>query len=220
MASADARTAAQNGSPVGTAATGSTTHPSAFEDTSTAEPSHSPTGPTAAPFTPPPITEKPGPEDIKVTIVDLPDGSRKLDDRFVIKGAGTKADPYQITWDLLVSASETYQPRLEQTELPERVTMLNGKHVRITGFLAFPLADSEPKECLAMLNRWDGCCLGVPPSPYDAVEVRMANAFTGGRRHVFTFGTVEGKLVVDPYLVEGWLVGLYLLEDARLDVEM
>ena len=31
----------------------------------------------------------------------------------------------------------------------------------------------EVNEALVMLNQWDGCCIGVPPTPYDAVEVRL-----------------------------------------------
>jgi hypothetical protein len=150
------------------------------------------------------------------------DGAIVLDDAFVIRGSGTPEDPYQVTWDLLVSCSETYQPRLGKLKIPQRVAMLNGSHVRITGYLGFPFAALEVKELLVMLNRWDGCCLGVPPSPYDGIEVRLARPFAtrGGGHMIFNYGTVEGKLMVDPYLINEWLVGLYLMEDAKLTMDM
>jgi hypothetical protein len=76
---------------------------------------------------------------------------------------------------------------------------------------------SETKELLVMLNQWDGCCIGVPPTPYDAIEVKLTEpAKRGGKHATFNYGTVEGRLKVEPYLVENWLVGLYLLEDAQL----
>jgi hypothetical protein len=33
---------------------------------------------------------------------------------------------------------------------------------------------------------------------------------------MFNFGGVKGRLRVDPYLIENWLVGLYVLEDAEM----
>ena len=38
----------------------------------------------------------------------------------------------------------------------------------------------------------------------------------GGKHATFNYGAIEGRLKVEPYLVENWLVGLYLLEDAQL----
>jgi len=67
-----------------------------------------------------------------------------------------------------------------------------------------------------MLNQWDGCCIGVPPTPYDAIEVTLANPANRTQRFAVE-GRIVGKFTVDPYLVGDWLVGLYLLEDARLD---
>jgi hypothetical protein len=33
---------------------------------------------------------------------------------------------------------------------------------------------------------------------------------------MFNFGGVRGTLKVDPYLVENWLVGLYILDNATM----
>jgi len=139
------------------------------------------------------------------------------DDRFEIRGSGTEADPYRVSWECLASASETYVPRLNENELPQRVALLDGAWLQIEGYLAFPLMVSETKELLVMLNQWDGCCIGVPPTPYDAIEVKLLEPARRSSGHAtFSFGGVRGRLRVDPYLVENWLVGLYVLEDASM----
>jgi hypothetical protein len=143
------------------------------------------------------------------------DGSMLVDDRFVLRGKGTKDEPYEVTWEMLMSAQETYQPRLGKKRIPERLSMLDGKWVKITGWIAFPIMAASPDEMLMMLNQWDGCCIGVPPTPYDAIEVKLAEAAKGEQR-IKTSGVVLGKLKVDPFLVRDWLVSLYLMDDAEL----
>ena len=153
-------------------------------------------------------------------ILKQADGSIIADNKYLISGAGTIDDPYRVTWECLTSASQTYIPRLQQNIIPQRVAMLDGKWIRIEGYMAFPLMLQESSEILAMLNQWDGCCIGVPPTPYDAIEVKLAVPVKPGRRHTYNFGTVTGKFKVDPYLVENWLVGLYQLESASLQSDM
>jgi hypothetical protein len=154
----------------------------------------------------------------KARIVTRPDGSMLVDDRFVVTGKGTAAEPYVIPWDLLVSASEGYAPKQGRTSMPDRVAMLDGKQVRITGFVAFPLMVQEPSELLSMMNQWDGCCIGVPPTPYDAIEVQLMGPVRGDDRLV-VHGTVTGRLKIDPQLVSNWLVGLYVMEDAAFKAD-
>lgn len=159
------------------------------------------------------------PEIIPAKIVVQDDGSMLVDDRFVVRGKGTAAEPYQITWDLLISASETYDPRRGRLRLPERVAMLNGEHVQITGNIAFPIVAETSSEMLIMLNQWDGCCIGVPPTPYDAVEVRLGSPATPQQMGT-VWGSVTGQFKVEPYLVGDWLLGLYLMSDAKFGGEM
>lgn len=150
---------------------------------------------------------------IKATQKD--DGTFVIDEKFAVTGKGTKENPYVVTWEHLVSVSELYDPKRGQKKLPDRVMFLDGAYVTITGYVAFPLYVSEPKELLCMLNQWDGCCIGVPPTPYDAIEVKLKDAATKEQR-MTTFGTVSGKMFVKPYLVGDWLVGLYLMEEASM----
>ncbi|MFM9997194.1 MAG: hypothetical protein ACKVU4_15505 [Phycisphaerales bacterium] len=143
------------------------------------------------------------------------DGSILVDKRFLLTGDGSAEKPYAITWDLLLSAMEEYVPKQGRKNLPARITMLAGKHVSITGNVTFPMMVEEPEELLAMMNPWDGCCIGVPPTPYDAVEVHLAQPIKGQGRFT-NYGTLTGKLRVEPQLVGNWLVGLYVLDAAKL----
>ena len=139
------------------------------------------------------------------------------DGKYEIRGLGTPESPYRVSWECLASASESYMPRLQEREIPQRIALLHGKVLEIDGYQAFPLMVSETKELIVMLNQWDGCCIGVPPTPYDAVEVKLLEpAKRGGRHAAFNFGGVRGTFRVDPYLVENWLVGLYILDGARM----
>ncbi len=146
------------------------------------------------------------------------DGSLLVDGKYKLKGKGTEAEPYRLTWDLLVSAQDDYVPKEGRKEIPGRIGMLDGKWLEITGYIAFPLMADSSDECLSMMNQWDGCCIGIPPTPYDAIEVRLTKVVEGDAR-MTTFGTVRGKFKVDPHLVGGWLVGLYAMDQASLTAQ-
>lgn len=152
--------------------------------------------------------------------VKLPDGDISVDDAWTIRGAGTNESPYEVSWEFLSSAQETYVPRLSEKKIPARIAFLHGKVVKISGYLAFPLVAPTSSECLAMLNQWDGCCIGIPPTPYDAIEVKLATELKGWKKHTINFGAITGVLKVEPYLVENWLVGLYLMEKSKIDTEL
>lgn len=140
-----------------------------------------------------------------------------VEDRFAVQGEGTEQSPYLVSWEHLLSASEVYDPRRGMKKLPDRVMFLDGAIVRLSGYIAFPLYVPEPKELLSMLNQWDGCCIGVPPTPYDAVEVRLKAAVPAEQRSA-TFGDVTGRFSVKPFLTGDWLVGLYVMEDGTLSM--
>ncbi|MFM1823079.1 MAG: hypothetical protein RI967_1345 [Planctomycetota bacterium] len=168
----------------------------------------------------PDIPAIPHAEILPSTFARLPDGAIAVDDAWTVRGDGSAEKPYEVSWEFLASAQEDYAPRLGEKKLPARIAFLSGKHVRISGYLAFPLVAPTASECLVMLNQWDGCCIGIPPTPYDAIEVKLAGAIKGWQRHSINFGAVEGLFKVEPYLVENWLVGLYLLEGAKIDTEL
>ena len=151
-------------------------------------------------------------------ILRNPDGILIADEEFEISGAGTRESPYMISWNLLRSASKLYRPSLQERTIPQRIAMLDGAWVTVSGYLAFPLPQ-DTSEMIIMLNQWDGCCIGLPPTPYDAIEVKLNQSAAPGRRHVLKYGTVTGELVVEPYLIEEWLLGLYLMNNATVNME-
>ncbi len=157
---------------------------------------------------------------IEHSVVTRDDGSILLDGLFEITGSGTPDDPYEVSWELLMSAAESYQPRLGMTDIPERIRKLDDAHVRITGYLLFPMIGADAREMLMMLNMWDGCCLGTMPSPYDAIEVQLTNPPSSDVRRFSNYGAIEGVMRIDPYLINDYLIGLYLMEDATLRVGM
>lgn len=141
-----------------------------------------------------------------------------VDGRYIVSGDGTAESPYEITWDLLILAAQTYQPRQGRTDIPARIAAIDGKQIKIAGYFTFPIASTDPKELLFMLNMWDGCCIGMPPSPYDAIEVRLATSIDS--QQFLNYGTLTGTLTVDPYVQNGWLLGMYVMADGKLDVGM
>ncbi|MEM1330597.1 MAG: hypothetical protein AAGG07_08560 [Planctomycetota bacterium] len=155
-----------------------------------------------------------------VEIVERDDGSLLIDDEHEVTGSGTAEDPYVVPWDLLLSASKTYRPKLDMRKLPSWAELFDGKRVRIKGYVAFPFMVTETDEMLVMLNMWDGCCIGVPPTPYDAIEVKLAEKVDpspGGHMNT-PIGMVEGTFKADPYVVNDWLIGLYLMDDAEMEI--
>ena len=162
---------------------------------------------------PPPRPEVNGHPVAPARIEQAADDALRFDGRFMVYGEGTKESPYLVSWDQLLSAQEDYVPRKKKTALPERVAFFDGKHVEVTGFISFPLQVTSPTELLVALNQWDGCCIGVPPTPYDAAEVSLTEPVKGTAKFA-TYGTINGVLRVDPYLVGEWLVGLYVFDHA------
>ena len=141
----------------------------------------------------------------------------EVDGRYTILGSGTELDPYRVTWDLLKSAYETMDLNGPRTTAPKRLEMLNGTYVQISGYLAPPLWGQETKELLVLLNRWDGCCIGLPPTPFDCIEAQLSAPMKLGAAHTISYGTIRGKFIVEPFKAGTFLIGLYRLEEAQTD---
>lgn len=143
------------------------------------------------------------------------DGSLLINGKYVVRGKGTEREPYELPWELLVAAREEYNPRDGKNTLPAWSREFQDTHVKITGYLLLPLVGETFDELLVMRNQWDGCCIGVPPTAYDAVEVKLATTSTLSRLQV-NYGSISGVFKVDPYLSGKWLIGLYLMEECKL----
>jgi len=147
------------------------------------------------------------------TAIVRADGSLRIGQTVVI-GDGTAARPYEINWPLLTGVARVYKPEKGLNKLPEWLALLEGKRVRLTGHIVLPLVATSTDELLLTMNPWDGCCVGVPPTPYDAMEVTMSEPVS--MQGASMYGSLEGNFRTDPYIAGGWLLGLYLLDDARV----
>lgn len=141
--------------------------------------------------------------------------------RWAVPGRGTREMPYVLSWEMLVAVQREYEPRLGKDKVPEWLEALQGKRVSIEGYVLLPIGGGSMSELLVMQNQWDGCCIGLPPTPYDAVEVRLGTRLAPNADQIFAqggsvaYGRIKGLFEIDPYIAQGWLLGLYLINDAE-----
>lgn len=167
--------------------------------------------PTAAPAAPTLTVGAPA------TIERIDDQTVRIDGKYTLRGAGTEHDPYLVSWELLGSAREGIDPAANRWVLPGRIADLRGAWVQLSGYWAPPLQVYEAKELMVMLNKWDGCCIGLPPTPFDSIEATLAAPVQVRGQHLFRYGTIRGRLTVEPFAAGTFLLGLYRLEDASLE---
>jgi hypothetical protein len=147
----------------------------------------------------------------------IDDRTVRVDDRFTIRGSGSERDPYLVTWELLSSAMETVDAGAGKFVIPGRIADLRGAWVRISGYWAPPVQAFEARELMVMLNKWDGCCIGLPPTPFDSIEATLAAPMPVKGEHLFRFGTITGRLEVEPFVAGSFLLGLYRLQEAVME---
>jgi len=99
------------------------------------------------------------------------------------------------------------------------VRLVDGTYIEISGYYSTAVRVARAKNLLLTLNRWDGCCIGLPPTPFDAIDVTMREPIQLQGLHVFRFGTFRGRLAVSVFEAGGFLLGLYRLEDATFETK-
>jgi len=162
------------------------------------------------------LTDKRAPSEVARRIDER---TLELDGRFRVIGNGSPDDPYRISWELLTSASLYIDASQGVTQSPPWVRLLDGSTVEISGYYSTAVRVQRAKSLLLTLNRWDGCCVGLPPTPFDAIEITMRSPLEMGGLHVVRFGTFRGKLAVAPIETGGFLLGLYKLDDATFETK-
>ena len=143
--------------------------------------------------------------------------SVRVADRFTILGTGTQHDPYRIDWKLLGSARETIDAAQGKLLAPEHITLLDGAWVAISGYYSPTVIADEVDELIISLDQWDGCCIGLPPTPFDCLRAELRNPLEMRTQHLIRYGTITGQLTVSPFVIGSWLMGLYELKDATLE---
>lgn len=151
----------------------------------------------------------------EVQLIRMPDGASLVDQLYIVRGQGTAADPYVVTWDMLLSASETFAPADGRWEVPQRLKWLDGKQLQIKGFLTSPTRANKSDHLLLTWSAQDACCNGVPANPCQTVEVKLESPITL-ETHVMIGVTVEGTFKVHPRMAGGLRMSLFHLENARV----
>jgi len=141
----------------------------------------------------------------------------ELDGRFRVVGNGSPGDPYRISWELLTSAGAFVDPARDALAPPPWVRALDGVWIEISAYYSTAVRVTSTKSVLLTLNRWDGCCLGLPPTPFDAIDASLAAPLELRGLHLFRFGTFRGRLVIEPFAAGPFLLGFYRLEDASFE---
>ena len=170
--------------------------------------------PTLSAERPEALSTSPSPEPTNVIRVDA--RTIQLDGRFDISGTGSISDPYKITWPLMLSA-QSGMGSDGVIAVPKYISLLDGTSIEISGYLAPPVARDLTEELLVMRNRWDGCCIGTPPTPFDCIEVRLDKAIPIKGKHLIQYGTIRGILRVEPFSAGKYLLGLYRIEHGQVE---
>lgn len=131
-------------------------------------------------------------------------------------GAGTERQPFRVSWELLGQASGHVRGDGTFDAMPRTLELLGGTWIELSGYYAPAIIAPSTDELVLMLNRWDGCCIGLPPTPYDSALVKTRTPIDFSLQHQIRFGTLRGRLVLEPFALGGLVLGLYRIEDAEL----
>ncbi len=131
-------------------------------------------------------------------------------------GSGTERQPFRVSWELLGRASGHVRGDGTLDAMPRTLELLGGTWIELSGYYAPAIIEPSTDELVFMLNRWDGCCIGLPPTPFDSAMVKTRAPIDFTLQHQIRFGTLRGRLVLEPFALGGLVLGLYRIEDAEL----
>jgi hypothetical protein len=151
-----------------------------------------------------PVTSTTAPEPVTITQGQTETGPSKLDPKRVIPIS------YE-DLDIPLDPDSVFDPKL----LTQRVLDLDGKRVRITGFMHGGSIYSSRGIKQFILLREKECPFGEGGQAHHAIAVTLGDE---GTRFVVAPLTVEGKLAVEPVpdVVTGNTLYLYTLTDAAI----
>jgi len=131
-------------------------------------------------------------------------------------GAGTERQPFRVSWEMLGQASGHVRSDGTTDGMPRTLELLGDTWIELSGYYAPAIMAPSTDEVVFMVNRWDGCCIGLPPTPYDSALVKTRLPIDFSLQHQIRFGTMRGRLVLEPFALGGLVLGLYRIEDAEL----
>lgn len=125
--------------------------------------------------------------------------------------SGSIAGIHKIAFQLLEKAKSVSQG--SDVRVPDDIQALDGRWVTITGNVLIPWVEQKVTQFVLAKNPWDGCCLGIPPGPYDSVSVRLREG-SHLKDRFSAVQTLSGRFRVELERSEGYVTGLYKLVDA------
>lgn len=193
------------------------TDPQPLPEVSSPPPAPSPTPP-PPPLPPPPAAPAAPAEGSKaVRVVDA--RTIRLNDRFDVLGRGSPDDPFRVNWQLLSAAMESMDATAGEVAVPPWLEPLNGAWIEISGYFAPTLQAEETDELLFTMNRWDGCCIGLPPTVFDSLALRLDRRISLMGQHLIRFGTIRGELHIEPFAAGGMMLGLYRIQHGTITTQ-
>ncbi|MBL9121824.1 MAG: hypothetical protein JNL80_18105 [Phycisphaerae bacterium] len=172
--------------------------------------------PTPAP-TPKPSPPAPTDQSKAVRVLDA--RTIRLNDRFDVLGRGSVDDPFRVNWQLLSAAMESMDATVGDLAVPPWLEPLNGAWIEISGYFAPTMQSEETDELLFTMNRWDGCCIGLPPTVFDSLALRLDRRISLMGQHLIRFGTIRGELHIEPFAAGGMMLGLYRIEHGTITTQ-
>jgi hypothetical protein len=122
-----------------------------------------------------------------------------------------RKDPYLISWELLVSAEETYAPHQDSYEIPARISYLNGKHIRIAATSSPQRIERAHRSCFSCETCGTGAALAYRPRRTTRSKTSLKEPLSADDLAFANFGTLDGVLKVDPLVKGAWLLGLFVV---------
>jgi hypothetical protein len=144
-------------------------------------------------------------------VVDAVEGETADPDRPPEPSASAAKGVDKIAFQLLEKSKSLSQG--SDVRVPDDVRALDGRWVTVTGNVLIPWAEQRVTQFVLAKNPWDGCCLGIPPGPYDSVLVKLRDGSQLKDRYS-TVQTLSGRFRVELERSEGYVTGLYQLIDA------
>jgi hypothetical protein len=152
-----------------------------------------------------------------------PSAAAKAESKFAVNAGGY----YVVGFDQLASfefvpptetpAADKQTPvpaaKQEKSQIPERIQVLHGQKVAVTGFMLPVKMDKGLVTEFLLVKDAMMCCYGVMPKLNEWIVVKMVGAGVPPLMDVPI--VFEGKLKVGEMYDNGYLTGIYLLEGER-----
>ncbi len=149
-------------------------------------------------------------------LVRMPDGSLIVDHYFRIAGGkGTADEPYQLLWELLLSAQRNFEGSNAENTLPRHVQFLDGKFVVLNGVTVRSAETGPAMEFVLTDMQMDNCPVCRARSIFATVAVKLKAAERMERGALNTY-TIRGQFRAAPARDNGFLLGVYFLDDGEI----